>query len=118
MLKNPIFDFGTSTNGVGFFQQVITIGIGLAFIIGILIFFIMLILAAIALMSSGGDKANVESAKARMRNAMIGIVVLFSIYAIVQLFEIFFGISILSIDITNLFINNAPTGCPPPPAPC
>lgn len=118
MLNNPVLNASFTTHsGVEFLQNIITVGIAFGFITGIVAFFVMLLVGAIGLITSGGDKANVENAKARMRNAIIGIVVLFSIYAIVQLFEVFFGISILSLDISNLSITGGGGGGNPTP-PC
>lgn len=88
----------------GFFAAVIPAAIGIAFVIGTLIFFAMLILGAIAWISSGGDKQKLEEARGRITNALIGLILLFASYAIIRLIETFFGIHILTLDITSLAI--------------
>lgn len=91
-------------SGVEFFQKLIPALIGLGFVIGMIIFFFVMLLGAIQWITSGGDKAALDAAKGKITNAIIGLVVLFSILAIVQLIEAFFGINILTIDIGPLKI--------------
>ena len=76
----------------------------MAFIIGATIFFFMLLIGAIQWISSGGDKAATEAAKGRITNAIVGLVILLSLFAITQLLEAFFGIDILQLDLEPLFI--------------
>ncbi len=90
--------------GLGFFQQLIPSFVGLAFIIGAIIFFFMLLIGAIQWISSGGDKGAVEAARSRLTQALVGIVVLFSAFAIIKVVEVFFGIHILTLDIGPLII--------------
>lgn len=91
-------------NGVGFFQTFLPKLLTLGLIIGILIFFFIMIIGAIQWISSGGDKNALEEAKHKITNALIGIVILFSIFAILKVIENFFGISILTLDIGSLVI--------------
>ena len=78
--------------------------IGLIFIVGIIIFFFMLLMGAVQWISSGGDKGKLESARGRLTSAIIGIVILLSVFAIMQLIQTFFGVSILTLDIGPLII--------------
>lgn len=94
----------TTGGGVGFVQKLIPSLIGLAFVAGAVLFFFMLIIAALQWITSGGDKAAVEAAKGRLTQAIIGIVILFAVYAIVSLIQNFFGINIITIDIGPLMI--------------
>lgn len=64
----------------------------------------MLLLGAITWIGSGGDKAAIEGARGRITQALIGIVVLFSVFAIIKLIEGLFGIKILTLDIGPLII--------------
>lgn len=91
-------------DGILFFQKLIPALIGLVLVVGVIIFFFMLLIGAITWISSGGDKAAIEGARGRITQALIGIVVLFSVFAIIKLIEGFFGINILSIDIGPLII--------------
>jgi hypothetical protein len=101
-ISNPLVT--TKATGMGFISQLIPNIIGLIFVIGVIIFFFMLIIGAIQWISSGGDKAALESARGRITSALIGLVILFSALAIVSLIETFFHINILSIDISKLYI--------------
>jgi hypothetical protein len=92
------------TSGGEFFASAIPAAIGLAFVVGALIFFAMLIWGAIQWISSGGDKQALEGARGRVSNALIGIVLLFAAFAIIRVIETFFHISILTLDISSLII--------------
>jgi len=78
--------------------------IGLIFVFGMIIFLFMLIWGAVSWISSGGDKAHIENARGRITSALVGLVILFSTFAVIKLIEVFFGINILSIDIGPLVI--------------
>ena len=78
--------------------------ITLVLIIAALVFFFMLIIGGIKWITSGGDKAAMEMARGRVISAIVGIVILFSTWAILQLIEGFFNINILTLDILNLAI--------------
>lgn len=78
--------------------------IKILFIIGVIIFIFMIILGAIAWISSGGDKTAIENARNKITNALIGIFILFSVFALFAIVETFFGVNILSIDIAPLII--------------
>ncbi|HEX6977131.1 MAG TPA: hypothetical protein VF185_02100 [Patescibacteria group bacterium] len=103
-ISNPALGNLNTNSGVTFFQKLIPSLIGLAFVAGVLIFFFMLLLGAIQWITSGGDKGALEGAKGRLTNALIGIIVLFAVFAIIKLIEGFFGISILTLDIGPLII--------------
>ncbi len=103
-ITNPaIGDLGKNT-GVSFFQQLLPTLIGLMLTVGAIVFFFMILFGAIQWILSGGDKASVEAARGRITQALIGIIVLFSVFAIIKLVENFFGISILTLDIGQLKI--------------
>jgi len=94
-------------NGSGpipFLSTILTNLVTLTFIVGSVIFFFMLVSGAIQWIASGGDKQGLEAAKGRISNAIIGIVILLSTFAVIKLIEIFFGIKILTIDIGPLVI--------------
>lgn len=91
-------------SGVGFLDNFLPRIIGVGFIIGILLFVIYMIFGAISWITSGGDKAAVETARNKITYAIIGLVVLFSLYAVVKVLQEFFGISILELDFGPLQI--------------
>ncbi len=78
--------------------------VGLGFVIGVILFFFYLLFGAIQWIVSGGDKAAIEGARGKVVNAVVGLVILFSIFAIIKLIETFFGVSILALDIGILKI--------------
>lgn len=90
--------------GAGFLQRFLPALVNLFFIVGTVIFLFMLIWGAIAWISSGGDKAAIESARGRITAALVGIVVLLSTFAIIVVIESFFGVDILTLDISVLRI--------------
>lgn len=87
-----------------FIKNFVSGAIGLAFVVGTVIFFFMLIFGAIQWISSGGDKQALEGAKGRVTNAIIGLVILFSLFAVLSLINTFFGIKIMTLDIQSLVI--------------
>jgi len=100
---NPLINI-QNTTGEGFFAQFIPALITLSLIIAVVIFLFVLIWGAISWITSGGDKAAMEMARGRVISAIVGIVILFSTWAILQLIEGFFNINILTLDILNLAI--------------
>lgn len=91
-------------SGLGFFQSFIPRMVGLAFVIGSLIFFFVMVIGAIQWISSGGDKAAIEGARGKISNAIIGFVILLAIFALLKVIEDFFGFNILTLDIGPLKI--------------
>ena len=87
-----------------FFQSFVPYLITLGLIIGAVFFLFILIIGAIQWISSGGDKNALEEAKHKITNAIVGIIILFSVFAVLKLIENFFGISILTLDIGSLAI--------------
>lgn len=104
MITNPILGNLGKETGSGFFAKAIPAALGLAFVIGVLVFMFMLVVGAIQWISSGGDKQSLESARGRISNALIGIVILFASFALVSFIETFFHINILTLDIGPLVI--------------
>jgi hypothetical protein len=101
-ITNPVLgDLGQKT-GISFFQDFIPNLITLALVVGAAISFFVLIMGAIQWISGGGDKQALEGARGKITNAVIGIVILFSIFAILNLLETFFGIKIMTLDIGPL----------------
>lgn len=106
MINNPVLPSpaaGASGNsGVTFLQNAIPAFIRLGFVVGSVVFLFIIIIGAIQWISSGGDKQALESAKGKVSNAIIGLVVLFAIFAILNLINIFFKVDILNITLPTL----------------
>jgi len=69
--------------------------ISLVLIIAAIVFFFILVIGGIRWITSGGDKANTESARNQITAALVGLVIVFAAWAIIQLIQVFFGINIL-----------------------
>ncbi|MDO8503751.1 MAG: hypothetical protein Q7S60_03600 [bacterium] len=65
-----------------------------------ILFFVWLVLGGIRWIISGGDKAKTEEARNQITSALVGLVVVFSAWAIAQLIKTLFGF-----DLFNLTIN-------------
>lgn len=87
-----------------FFQTFIPNLLTLGLIIGVLFFLFVFLIGGIQWITSGGDKNALEEAKRKITNAFVGLVILFSVFAILRLIENFFGLSIMTLDITGLAI--------------
>lgn len=105
MIKNPSLGPNLQNlEGAGFFDRLLSTLVTIFLIAGGIIFLFMLIMGAIQWITAGGNKDQVESASGRIRTALIGLVLLFSVFAIVNLAESVFGVRILTIDINPLII--------------
>lgn len=61
-----------------------------------LAFFFMLILGGVKWIISGGDKANTEAARNQVTAAIIGLVIIFSAYIIINFIGGIFGVDVLN----------------------
>lgn len=91
MISNPALNQTGAVNGLAYFQKVIPAAIDLAFVVGVLFFMVSFIIGAIQWITSGGDKGALESARSKITNALIGIIILFALFAVISLISYFFG---------------------------
>lgn len=89
------------------FTQFISSAIGLMTIIAIIWFIFVLISGAIAIISAGGDKATLESARKRITTGIIGLVVVVAGIFIIDLIGSLIGIDVLNIED---LVNKLPLG--------
>lgn len=102
-IRNPLITGAIKySSGTDFFSKFITTLINWGLTIGIVIFLFSLIVGAIQWILSGGDKQKLETSRGRVTTAIIGLVVLLSIFAILKLIEVFFGIKIIDINLDFL----------------
>jgi hypothetical protein len=78
------------------FADLISIAVQFVLITAALVFFFILILGGIKWITSGGDKGKTEGARSQITAALVGLVIVFAAWAIIQLIEAFFGVSILT----------------------
>jgi len=106
-ITNPLLPNFSGWSGENFFAKLIPSFLGLAFVVGIIIFVFIMIIGAVQWIISGGDKAAIQAAQGKITNAVIGVVILLSSYAILKLVGDFFGVAALqnfSISIAPLII--------------
>lgn len=77
-------------------------GLKLIMVIAALVFFFILVIGGIKWIMSGGDKAQTEAARNQITAALVGLVIVFSAWAIASLIGTFFGIEIFSLDIPKI----------------
>ncbi len=76
--------------------------INLVLVIAGLVAFFFLLLGGLQWILAGGDKEGTEKARKRITAALIGLVVVFSAYAIIVLAGNFLGVNLLSFNISNV----------------
>ncbi len=93
-LKNLLMTKG----GIGFLAVFIPNLITLFLIAGALAFLFIFLVGGMQFILSGGDKVKLEEARGRITSAIIGLVLIFSLFAIMKLLGYFFGLNLLKID--------------------
>ncbi len=73
--------------------------ISLILVLAGLAFFFILVIGGVKWILSGGDKAHTEAARNQITAALVGLVIVFSAWAIVGLINTFFGINLMKLDI-------------------
>ncbi|TSC88774.1 MAG: Uncharacterized protein G01um10145_800, partial [Microgenomates group bacterium Gr01-1014_5] len=79
------------------FADIVSKLIRFALIIAAVVFFFMLLIGGIKWIMSGGDKGKTEEARNQITAALVGLVIVFSAWAIAQLTKALFGIDILNL---------------------
>src|SRR3972149_5334420 len=67
-----------------------------------LIAFFWLLYGGVQWILAGGDKEGTEKARKRITAALIGLVIVFSVFALFALVQAFLGLDLLSLNITNI----------------
>jgi magnesium-transporting ATPase (P-type) len=75
--------------------------IQMAMVIAAIVFFFVLVIGGIKWVASGGDKTQTESARNQITAALVGLVIVFAAWAILQLIKTFFGIDIFSLSLPS-----------------
>ena len=92
MINNPALPANLrNINGIVFTGKLFPALIALGFVIGAVVFMFTLIIGAIQWITSGGDKMRLEQARGKVTSAVIGLIVLFSFFAIINFVECFIG---------------------------
>jgi hypothetical protein len=80
----------------------------LILVVAALIFFIMLLIGGVRYIISGGDKGKTEAARSQITAALIGLIIVFSAWAILNLMSAFLGVNLSNFCIPTI---NNPAGC-------
>lgn len=91
-----------SAEGTIVFATFISSAVGLITIIGVIWFIFIIITGAVAIITSGGDKASLEGARKKITNGTIGLIVTISGLFILNLIGTILGIPTI-LDFTTMF---------------
>ncbi|PIU03479.1 hypothetical protein COT44_03475 [Candidatus Shapirobacteria bacterium CG08_land_8_20_14_0_20_39_18] len=91
-------------NGVEFLNKFLPAMITLLFVIASLVSFVLLVIGGVQYMTSGGDKAGTEASKEQMTHALIGLILVFSAYAVIGLVGKFFNMDLTLINIDAIML--------------
>ena len=132
-VTNPFLGNAGQASGANFFGRLIPNFFTLLFAVGSVVFVFVLIYGAIQWITSGGDANLIAAARGKVISAVVGLVILFSIFALLNLVECFFGVGIRHYQIGPLNLtpvgqavcqtggggsNTVPPGYTPPPGYC
>jgi hypothetical protein len=102
-IRNPILPTPLSQlSGSAFLQKGLSSAITLGLIAGAVVFVFIFLIGAIKWITAGGDKTSMESAQKTITNALIGLAILLSIFAIIGAIEFFFGLSLTRLKLPTL----------------
>ena len=87
------------------FQGVVQWAIAVVLVLAAVIFFFMLVIGGVKWITSGGDKGKTEAARNQITAALVGLIIVFASWAIMQLVNLIFGVDIIS-NLTIPAINN------------
>lgn len=73
--------------------------ISLILVVAGLAFFFILVIGGVKWILSGGDKAHTEGARNQITAALVGLVIVFSAWAIIGLINTFFGVNLMKLTI-------------------
>jgi hypothetical protein len=76
--------------------------IRLTVVVAAIVFFFILVIGGIRWIASGGDKAQTEAARNQITAALVGLVIVFAAWAIVQLINVFFHVNIFTLAIPSV----------------
>lgn len=101
-LNGAVGNLPSSGKGTDIIQIFLSNGMTFAFGLGALVLIVMLLIGAYEYITAGGDKDALQRSTKRMTQAVIGLIILFSIYLIANVLGMLFGINILQLNIPLL----------------
>lgn len=103
-IRNPVIPpiiGGPSTGGIALGELISNL-VGFLFIVAFVIAFMYLLMGGVYWITSGGDKANLESARNRIIHSLVGLVVVGSAWAIASLAAQFFCLDLTHLPIPSI----------------
>ena len=104
-VKNPLVPTGLQKPPEGTpatLGHIFSTAITWALIGASVVFLFIIITGGISYMTAGGDKEKKVAASARLTNGVIGLAIVFCLFAIAQLFSSLFGVNLLEFTIPRL----------------
>jgi len=98
----PLGEIGSEGEGISVFSKFISSAIGLMTIIAIIWFIFTFFIGAIGIITAGGDKQALESARKKIVNGVIGFVVTIAAIFVIRLIGALLGIPDI-LNLSNLF---------------
>jgi len=83
-------------------QGLVNAAINITLIVASILFVFSLLIGGIKFIISGGDKERSENAKRQVVNALLGVFIVFSSWALINFISQFFGIDLLTFEIPTL----------------
>lgn len=81
---------------------IVSTAIKILVVVAAVLFFFWLVLGGIKWITSGGDKNKTEEARQQITSALVGLVVVFSAWAIAQLIKILFDVDLFNLTISRV----------------
>jgi hypothetical protein len=104
-LTNPVLENSLQNlSGTAFLAKLIPNLITLFLIVATIAAFFVLIIGGIRWILSAGDKVQAEGARTMITQAIIGLFIVFIVFAFMNLFGTIFGLNILNFDLGPLFL--------------
>ena len=85
--------------GVSGFSAVIAVILKTFFVVGFVLFIVYFLIGGLQWITSTGDAKALEKARNSIVHALLGVVVMLSLFAILKLIEAVFGVNFLQIDL-------------------
>lgn len=97
-LKTSVDDKFSGATGLTV-EKLVSGFIKMILVVAGLAFFFILVIGGVKWILSGGDKAHTEGARNQITAALVGLVIVFSAWAIVELINTFFGVNLFELSI-------------------
>jgi hypothetical protein len=84
------------------FPEIIPAFINLVIIVAVILFLFSLLLGGLKFILSGGKKETTEEAGRQVLNSILGIIIVFSTWAVISFLEDFFGVELTTLEFPQI----------------